>query len=179
MMREMQRDREQLEQERLELQWERDQIERERIATRAWEDMNNDARAVGNTLQTDEMIAMDLQRQEDERAMHEVQSQEAHQLEHADFLVAIQLQEDIAQEQITPPTRACVVCQETVAISRLPALMSCTHEPQTCADCFANWIASELEGKGWQNINCPETNCRNKLEPAEVRIYATEEVFQK
>jgi hypothetical protein len=158
----------------------RQQIEREQeIERMEQDDLYNGHGFSEDMLQTDEQIALDLQRQEDERASHTMLSQEVQQLELADFMVALQLQTDLASEEISPPTRMCVVCGDAVPVSQLPALMSCNHEPRTCADCFSNWIASELESKGWQNISCPETNCRNTLQHAEVQIYATLEIFLK
>jgi hypothetical protein len=81
--------------------------------------------------------------------------------------------------RVTAINLECAVCSETVPTSDVPYLDNCTHEPQTCGDCFAAWIESELEKKGWQSIKCPGSNCRVILAHDEVQKYATREVFEQ
>ncbi|KAF2692067.1 hypothetical protein K458DRAFT_286283 [Lentithecium fluviatile CBS 122367] len=84
-----------------------------------------------------------------------------------------------AQQRSQARELECIVCGETVPTPDLPYLVSCTHEPQTCRDCFAAWIGSELENKDWQSIKCPGSDCRVILAHEEVKQYATKEVFEK
>jgi hypothetical protein len=85
------------------------------------------------------------------------------------------------QKKVDPRTRQieCVVCSELMVISELPYLVKCAHEPQTCRDCFAAWIKSELDKKGWQGIKCPGSDCRVILAHNEVQEYAAKEVFDQ
>ncbi|KAF1995018.1 hypothetical protein P154DRAFT_612278 [Amniculicola lignicola CBS 123094] len=96
-----------------------------------------------------------------------------------DYALALQMRTDIQLEEIAPATRDCVVCGETIPIPELPALMACIHPPQTCAECFSGWIASELESKGWRDIKCPEANCKETIQHIEVQLIAKPEVFQR
>ncbi|KAF2867250.1 hypothetical protein BDV95DRAFT_446383, partial [Massariosphaeria phaeospora] len=76
-------------------------------------------------------------------------------------------------------SRECAVCGDMVAIPDFPALPDCSHEPETCVSCFAGWIASELQGKGWRNIRCPGNECKVPLKHHEVQQYASQEVFEQ
>jgi hypothetical protein len=119
----------------------------------------------------DRRIAMQMQNEED--------SQELRQQEATDFALALGIQEDLDREEVRPVTRVCVVCGDDTPISDLPSLVSCTHIPQTCADCYASWIGSELEAKGWRHLRCPESGCKEQLQHTEVQLYASPEVFLK
>jgi hypothetical protein len=76
-------------------------------------------------------------------------------------------------------TRDCAVCGESTPIISLPSLSSCTHEAQTCSNCYATWISSRLEESGWQEVKCPGTSCRTHLTHEEIKAYATQEVFER
>ncbi|KAF1964835.1 hypothetical protein BU23DRAFT_491512, partial [Bimuria novae-zelandiae CBS 107.79] len=71
----------------------------------------------------------------------------------------------------------CAVCGDSSHISDLPSLSSCTHQPSTCAACFARWIESELYTKGWKSITCPDETCSVILAHHEVQQYATPVIF--
>ncbi|OCK77983.1 hypothetical protein K432DRAFT_302984 [Lepidopterella palustris CBS 459.81] len=88
-------------------------------------------------------------------------------------------EDQIRREMSRPRTRDCAVCAKTVAIPEFPALMNCEHEPQVCADCFKDWIASELDSKGWKDMKCPEAGCKVLLTHADVQEYAASEVYTK
>ncbi|KAF2110180.1 hypothetical protein BDV96DRAFT_501694 [Lophiotrema nucula] len=75
--------------------------------------------------------------------------------------------------------RDCAVCGDSFPIRDLPALVNCTHEPQTCATCFQTWIETELNSKSWNTISCPWSECRNILQHYEVQQYATQEVYDR
>lgn len=85
---------------------------------------------------------------------------------------------DLFQPQMTG-TRECAVCGDPTMMVDLPSLANCTHQPETCSTCFAAWIASELDKKGWKNIKCPGSECRVILEHHEVQQYATKAVFDQ
>jgi hypothetical protein len=76
-------------------------------------------------------------------------------------------------------TRDCAVCGEATPIIELPSLSSCSHEAQTCSNCYATWISSRLEESGWQEVKCPGTTCRINLTHEEIKAYATKEVFER
>lgn len=76
-------------------------------------------------------------------------------------------------------TRDCAVCGEATLIIELPSLSSCPHDAQTCRDCYATWIASQLENNGWQQVKCPGTTCKINLEHEEIKAYATKAVFER
>lgn len=76
-------------------------------------------------------------------------------------------------------TRDCAVCGEATLIIELPSLSSCPHDAQTCRDCYATWIVSQLENNGWQQVKCPGTTCKINLEYEEIKAYATKEVFER
>jgi hypothetical protein len=97
----------------------------------------------------------------------------------SDLVLALQIQYDLDGQEPDAVTRDCIVCGEETPIPNLPVLLNCTHIPQTCADCFATWIASELESKGWKYITCPESGCKERLQHTEVQQYAAPEVYEK
>jgi hypothetical protein len=84
-----------------------------------------------------------------------------------------------AEQAPTVPEIECVVCSESLPLAHVPSLATCTHVPQTCPNCFATWIESELEKKGWQSIKCPGSDCRVILAHHEVQQYATRSVFEQ
>ncbi|KAG9205612.1 hypothetical protein G6514_007217 [Epicoccum nigrum] len=90
----------------------------------------------------------------------------------------LQAQEERLREAASR-TRDCAVCGEATLIIELPSLSSCSHEAQTCSDCYATWIASQLEGNGWQGVKCPGTTCKINLTYEEVKAYAAREVFER
>jgi E3 ubiquitin-protein ligase RNF14 len=98
-------------------------------------------------------------------------------------VLAIQQQQE--EERIrqlknaTPKTRDCLVCYETTPSSEFPALKNCEHDPQVCADCYKSSIASQLDSKSWNEIQCPESGCKELLKHADVQQYAAREVFAK
>ncbi|OSS46010.1 hypothetical protein B5807_07984 [Epicoccum nigrum] len=102
-----------------------------------------------------------------------------------DAAIARQLHEEELQAQeerlreAASRTRNCAVCGEATLIIELPSLSSCSHEAQICSDCYATWIASQLEGNGWQGVKCPGTTCKINLTYEEVKAYAAREVFER
>lgn len=83
------------------------------------------------------------------------------------------------KQETTMPIRECAVCNTDIAVQDFPLLADCTHQPETCADCFASWIASELESKSWKEIRCPGNKCSIMLQHHEVQRYASAEVYHK
>lgn len=86
---------------------------------------------------------------------------------------------EVPSPELSIRYRDCAVCGDATPIADLPALANCEHEPETCAACFAAWIESELDKKGWRTIKCPGSECRILLAHHDVRQYATEEVFER
>lgn len=102
-----------------------------------------------------------------------------------DAAIALQLHREELQAQearlraAASLTRDCAVCGEATPIISLPSLSSCTHEAQTCSNCYATWISSRLEESGWQEVKCPGTTCRTHLTHEEIKAYATQAVFER
>lgn len=88
-----------------------------------------------------------------------------------------------AQEQrlraVASLTRDCVVCGSATLITNCPSLPLCTHEEQVCSDCYAAWIASQLEDTGWQEAKCPGTTCNITLTYEEIKAYASNDIFTR
>lgn len=79
---------------------------------------------------------------------------------------------------LVPRFRDCEVCAETKTIfefSPRPTTSTCTHTVNTCKECISSWLASELEDKGHQHLQCPE--CSSPLSHEDVRRSATPETF--
>jgi hypothetical protein len=143
-------------------------------------ELSQEQSQIGNgRTEANERAARRLRLEEDARLYYDMISREAGRWAHEDYLMALQLQADMVDQEMARASRDCAVCGDAVPIAQLPALISCTHEPKICAGCLASWIASELDSKGWRNIGCPESNCGNVLDHVEVQLHATSEVFQK
>jgi hypothetical protein len=94
-----------------------------------------------------------------------------------DASLAQLLQDEERSQQAATYTRDCVVCSESHPISELPALAECEHIPQTCGDCYAGWVAAQLQDSGWNEAKCPESKCKIKLNYYEIRQVVTTETF--
>ncbi|KAL2265816.1 hypothetical protein VTJ83DRAFT_6916 [Remersonia thermophila] len=76
--------------------------------------------------------------------------------------------------------RDCVICTYTKAVTEFPAVAvtkDCTHEINSCLECIARCIRSELESRLWNDIRCPE--CRAKLDPVDVQRLADAETNER
>jgi hypothetical protein len=137
---------------------------------------NNETSISGLTdHERDELLALRLQYEGG--ATSSMHSNKGKQREDTDYALALQMHLELIDEGPETVLRDCVVCGDSVPAADLPALMNCNHEPQTCAGCYAGWIASELESKGWKGITCPESSCKQVLEHADVQAYSSAEVF--
>jgi hypothetical protein len=86
-------------------------------------------------------------------------------------------EEEERSRQAAKSTRDCVVCGEDQHISELHALADCEHIPQTCGNCYAQWVAAQLEGSGWREAKCPESKCKIKLSYYEIQQVVTQDIF--
>jgi hypothetical protein len=75
--------------------------------------------------------------------------------------------------------RDCAVCGENVHRADYPSLAYCAHEPETCAECYASWISSEIKDGSWRAIKCPGNKCKVVLENHEIQQFATSEDFNQ
>ena len=75
--------------------------------------------------------------------------------------------------------RDCAVCGDSIHRADYPSLAYCTHEPETCAECYAGWIASEIKDGSWREIKCPGNKCKVVLENHEIQQFATSEDFNQ
>lgn len=87
----------------------------------------------------------------------------------------------ILQDHESSLLTECVCCGDQkntiLAFSPHPPTYSCEHPIQTCRECMQRWLASELAGKGWKSLHCPE--CREELDYEDVRRGASEETKEK
>jgi hypothetical protein len=86
------------------------------------------------------------------------------------------------------PTRAryvdtleCVVCTERKPrAGNFPTrriTMACDHDPHVCLECLERSIQSNLQGRFWDQVSCPE--CSRGLQHDDVRDFATTEMFER
>jgi hypothetical protein len=80
-----------------------------------------------------------------------------------------------------PPSRLldCVVCAETKAASEFPSAAitkACLHPPQTCLECVATSIRTDLKSKRWSEIKC--TECSELLAYDDVERFADPKTFE-
>ncbi|KAL7927805.1 hypothetical protein ACQKWADRAFT_277901 [Trichoderma austrokoningii] len=76
--------------------------------------------------------------------------------------------------------RDCLVCADTkeeILFPRFSPTASCAHSPNTCLECLERSIRSDLSGKIWTDIRCPE--CRQLLDYTDIQRYADEETFKR
>lgn len=76
--------------------------------------------------------------------------------------------------------RDCLICADTkeeILFPRFSPTASCTHSPNACLECLERSIQSDLTGKIWTDIRCPE--CRELLDYTDIQRYADEETFKR
>ena len=73
----------------------------------------------------------------------------------------------------------CVSCNEVFSVDAFPSLMQCTHQADTCADCYKGWLAAQIQEKARGQISCPSFECNVLLQHHEIQQHASEEDYQK
>jgi hypothetical protein len=76
----------------------------------------------------------------------------------------------------------CAICgDDEIPYSdfQLPITPGCLHKRQTCSDCVQRWIATKLDNGDWNAIGCPGDECKETLQYAEMRKFASEEHFER
>lgn len=76
--------------------------------------------------------------------------------------------------------RDCLICADTkeeILFPRFSPTASCTHSPNACLECLERSIRSDLTGKIWTDIRCPE--CRELLDYTDIQRYADVETFKR
>ncbi|KAF2705413.1 hypothetical protein K504DRAFT_440606 [Pleomassaria siparia CBS 279.74] len=76
-------------------------------------------------------------------------------------------------------SRTCSSCTEDFPVWDFQALFRCTHEPQTCDDCYQIWITTKITQGAWARITCPESGCDVILEHADVKRLGTSQDFEE
>ena len=94
--------------------------------------------------------------------------------------VTMEFQNDAAENNETETTKDCTICGE----SRLdhhfvPATFNCQHNVDYCSECLRAWISSSLEGRGWDKIRCPATECGSTLKTEDIQAHADRETFER
>ena len=72
----------------------------------------------------------------------------------------------------------CTICFGNITPANRPQrriTATCEHEPDICRPCLAQSIASQIESKVWNNIDCP--SCRARLTYEDIKDFADSSVF--
>lgn len=118
-------------------------------------------------------------RSTDEEHMTEDYARLQQELDDEEYARMLADEEHRILREAPAPERECAVCGETVQVEDLPSLANCGHRPETCAECYANWIKSELDNKRWDQVKCPARTCSVILQHQDVKQYASNEVYRK
>ena len=76
-------------------------------------------------------------------------------------------------------SRECLVCGDAFPATKFPFLSACKHLPQTCPNCYAEWISVQLKESGWREVKCPENNCDVKLTYTDILHTTTPKTFEQ
>jgi len=71
----------------------------------------------------------------------------------------------------------CIVCGEMDQQSTKPVTKQCRHFRNTCSDCLAQMVDVSVKSGRWDELRCPETKCKKKLEYEDVQRVASKETF--
>jgi hypothetical protein len=85
--------------------------------------------------------------------------------------------------ELAEPRRDCIVCLAELPSSRFPAQPienNCNHQfNNTCADCYVAHINGQMDTASLDQIRCPEPECRSVLSHSQMRLYASEDAFER
>jgi len=91
--------------------------------------------------------------------------------------------ETIREDRTRTPreiTRECEVCGDPkIGSDFRPATSNCEHDIHYCVDCLRDWIASKIDSRELDGIQCPSTECRSKLDAVEVQAATDRETFER
>lgn len=74
----------------------------------------------------------------------------------------------------------CVICTDDFPYDNfLLPTPKCAHEADYCRQCMQRMIASDLDSKGWDKIQCPDTKCKQKLSDADVLRHAPGKLYDR
>jgi hypothetical protein len=123
--------------------------------------------AIARKLEQEQQDEERRQREEEERERLRIVEEEQERL---------RLEEEERERQ---RYRDCAVCGDSILRFDFPSLAFCIHEPETCAECYASWISSEIKDGSWRKIKCPGNKCKVVLENHEIQQFATIEDFDQ
>lgn len=89
-------------------------------------------------------------------------------------------EEALRMKMSKPQMRMCVICSDEMHPLDFPAKppsRECTHTVNTCTNCLEKWVATDLDGRGWERISCPECGCA--LDHNDIHRAAAPEVFAR
>lgn len=81
----------------------------------------------------------------------------------------------VARQQLP----ACSVCGDSVPANKLAKLSACQHKPDVCKSCFLGWLDTQLDSTSWNNMQCPSSGCDQPITHADVKAYASDDVFTR
>ncbi|RPA80131.1 hypothetical protein BJ508DRAFT_327627 [Ascobolus immersus RN42] len=70
----------------------------------------------------------------------------------------------------------CIVCDEKITPDTPRPTRNCPHDVNVCKGCMAGMVQSAIDGDDWNNIRCPELECRLVLDHEDVNKFADEEL---
>ena len=76
--------------------------------------------------------------------------------------------------------RTCSTCAQMYPVSDFPSKpveSQCTHEQDTCSQCWRHWLQVQVATKTFDRIQCAQ--CSTLLGQGEVKAFATQEIYQR
>jgi hypothetical protein len=80
---------------------------------------------------------------------------------------------------VEPTEQACPVCTEIRPLISFTRLSGCTHNPNICQKCLADWLTNSVGNTAVDRIACPSTNCSAIFTYADVQLFANPETFNR
>lgn len=76
-------------------------------------------------------------------------------------------------------TFECTLCGEVLPLSEAPVLraIKCNHDPNICSTDLATFLEETITRDRLDNLKCPDTECRAKIAPRDVRKFVSLETF--
>lgn len=78
------------------------------------------------------------------------------------------------------PKQTCMICSDDFTKDQyaLPT-SSCMHDAEYCRTCLERSIVAELDTRGWDGLRCPDTDCQEEMEDADVLRHAPGQIYER